>query len=170
MWLQWTAVIKVVDYCYCKWNHNTLKTHSKLRGFHFELKLESDCFLTLLMSLPSLTEKRSSVLLNLRTCSVLHGVLSETLPPQGPVCAQPCPFGSFGINCSQECTCRNGGLCDHISGQCQCTAGYIGERSVSQLVLEYGIFFILFYFIILHNIYTGLHFLDFWILPILVIS
>lgn len=47
---------------------------------------------------------------------------------QGPVCAQPCPFGSFGINCSQECTCRNGGLCDHISGQCQCMAGYIGER------------------------------------------
>uniref|UniRef100_A0A3Q4H4Y9 Multiple EGF like domains 11 n=1 Tax=Neolamprologus brichardi TaxID=32507 RepID=A0A3Q4H4Y9_NEOBR len=44
------------------------------------------------------------------------------------MCAQPCPFGSFGINCSQECTCRNGGLCDHISGQCQCTAGYIGER------------------------------------------
>lgn len=49
-------------------------------------------------------------------------------PFQGPVCAQPCPFGSFGVNCSQECTCRNSGLCDHISGQCQCTAGYIGER------------------------------------------
>lgn len=51
-------------------------------------------------------------------------------PFQGPVCAQPCPFGSFGVNCSQECMCRNSGLCDHISGQCQCTAGYIGERYV----------------------------------------
>ncbi|KAF3833078.1 hypothetical protein F7725_026743 [Dissostichus mawsoni] len=59
---------------------------------------------------------------------LLGFVFSSPFPPQGPVCAQPCSFGSFGINCSQECTCRNAGLCDHISGQCQCTAGYIGER------------------------------------------
>lgn len=51
--------------------------------------------------------------------------------PQGSVCAQPCPFGWFGINCSQVCTCRNAGLCDHISGQCQCTAGYVGDRYAS---------------------------------------
>uniref|UniRef100_A0A672JQW7 Multiple EGF like domains 11 n=1 Tax=Salarias fasciatus TaxID=181472 RepID=A0A672JQW7_SALFA len=56
------------------------------------------------------------------------GLTPVLVPPQGPVCAQPCPSGLFGINCSEQCTCRNGGLCDHVSGQCQCSAGFIGER------------------------------------------
>ncbi|KAI3371279.1 hypothetical protein L3Q82_023896, partial [Scortum barcoo] len=47
---------------------------------------------------------------------------------QGSVCAQPCPLGKYGINCSKDCSCRNGGLCDHITGQCQCAAGFSGRR------------------------------------------
>jgi len=49
-------------------------------------------------------------------------------PYQGLVCAQPCPPGTFGINCSQDCPCHNGGHCDPVTGQCICTAGYIGDR------------------------------------------
>ena len=32
-----------------------------------------------------------------------------------PVCV-----GSFGAGCASECACRNGGVCDPVSGACQC--------------------------------------------------
>lgn len=47
---------------------------------------------------------------------------------KGSVCAQPCPLGKYSINCSKDCSCRNGGLCDHVTGQCQCAAGFSGRR------------------------------------------
>ncbi|TNN86924.1 Multiple epidermal growth factor-like domains protein 11 [Liparis tanakae] len=34
----------------------------------------------------------------------------------------------YGINCSKDCSCRNGGLCDHVTGQCRCAAGFSGRR------------------------------------------
>lgn len=54
----------------------------------------------------------------------------QVFPPvfQGAVCAQPCPPGTFGQNCSQDCPCHHGGQCDHVAGQCHCTAGYMGDR------------------------------------------
>ncbi|MEQ2162597.1 hypothetical protein GOODEAATRI_021408 [Goodea atripinnis] len=51
-----------------------------------------------------------------------------TLPETGSVCAQPCPLGKYGINCSKDCSCRNGGLCDHVTGRCHCAAGFSGRR------------------------------------------
>lgn len=60
--------------------------------------------------------------------SLLSLYIPSPLPHQGSVCAQPCPYGKFGINCTQDCLCHNGGQCDHVTGQCDCTAGYTGER------------------------------------------
>ncbi len=48
---------------------------------------------------------------------------------QGAVCTERCPPGRFGTNCAKECLCHNGGHCDPEKGQCQCDAGYTGERS-----------------------------------------
>lgn len=56
---------------------------------------------------------------------------------KGSVCAQPCPLGKYGINCSKDCHCRNGGLCDHITGQCQCAAGFSGRRYAAERLLSY---------------------------------
>lgn len=47
---------------------------------------------------------------------------------KGSVCAQPCPLGKYGSNCSKDCSCRNGGMCDHVTGQCECAAGFSGRR------------------------------------------
>ncbi|EPY88676.1 hypothetical protein CB1_000161006 [Camelus ferus] len=38
------------------------------------------------------------------------------------------PEGFHGPNCSQECRCHNGGLCDRFTGQCRCAPGYTGDR------------------------------------------
>ncbi|KAF3688778.1 Multiple epidermal growth factor-like domains protein 11 [Channa argus] len=59
---------------------------------------------------------------------VAHAEVGKQWRGKGSVCAQPCPLGKYGINCSKDCSCRNGGLCDHITGQCQCAAGFSGRR------------------------------------------
>lgn len=53
---------------------------------------------------------------------------ADLSPPQGTICSLPCPEGSYGPNCSQECRCHNGGLCDRFTGQCRCAPGYTGDR------------------------------------------
>ena len=45
-----------------------------------------------------------------------------------PYCDRPCTMGTFGADCSQSCNCSRHGVCDHINGQCQCQAGYHGDR------------------------------------------
>ncbi|XP_064201687.1 platelet endothelial aggregation receptor 1-like [Anguilla rostrata] len=47
----------------------------------------------------------------------------------GVVCTERCPGGRFGVNCSRECVCHNGGVCDVETGHCTCAAGFTGERS-----------------------------------------
>lgn len=37
-----------------------------------------------------------------------------------------CPSGFFGLNCSRECHCQNGGVCDATDGHCTCAAGWMG--------------------------------------------
>lgn len=54
--------------------------------------------------------------------------LCAPLPLQGTICSLPCPEGFHGPNCSQECRCHNGGLCDRFTGQCRCAPGYTGDR------------------------------------------
>lgn len=39
-------------------------------------------------------------------------------------CNLHCNEGWYGKNCAQKCTCLNGGRCDHITGKCNCTAGW----------------------------------------------
>ncbi|ELW59875.1 Platelet endothelial aggregation receptor 1 [Tupaia chinensis] len=39
-----------------------------------------------------------------------------------------CVQGFYGPNCSHECHCHNGGLCDRFTGQCRCAPGYTGDR------------------------------------------
>lgn len=62
---------------------------------------------------------------------VKHPFLSSLSLFQGAVCTERCPPGRFGPNCAKECLCHNGGHCDPEKGQCQCDAGYTGERSAS---------------------------------------
>lgn len=47
---------------------------------------------------------------------------------QGDVCANPCPEGTWGYNCSELCDCYNSGQCDHMTGRCKCPSGYIGNK------------------------------------------
>lgn len=37
-----------------------------------------------------------------------------------------CPPDRYGLNCSEECRCANGGKCHHISGECMCASGFTG--------------------------------------------
>lgn len=38
-----------------------------------------------------------------------------------------CPTGFHGAHCAEVCRCQNGADCDHISGQCSCRTGFIGQ-------------------------------------------
>lgn len=51
-----------------------------------------------------------------------------TIVTQGSVCANRCPEGFWGKNCSQICDCYNGAGCDHITGECQCKSGFYGNK------------------------------------------
>lgn len=41
-----------------------------------------------------------------------------------------CNYGSYGVNCSKQCTghCRDGTSCNHVTGQCNkgCDKGWTG--------------------------------------------
>lgn len=44
-----------------------------------------------------------------------------------------CSDGFYGMGCAQRCVCTNGGKCHHLTGDCNCTAGWTGmacERGV----------------------------------------
>lgn len=38
-----------------------------------------------------------------------------------------CPQGQYGPNCHLTCTCQNGGICDHVDGNCTCGLGWTGR-------------------------------------------
>ena len=42
-------------------------------------------------------------------------------------CLVACDSNQWGSDCGQLCKCENGGLCDPVSGTCQCPAGFIGR-------------------------------------------
>ena len=46
----------------------------------------------------------------------------------GASCETPCESGYFGGNCTQLCTCENGGSCDSSNGDCACLAGWQGAN------------------------------------------
>lgn len=60
---------------------------------------------------------------------LVHDV-DKMIIQQGNTCAEPCPPDSYGYNCREQCECHDGGSCDPVSGNCLCSAGYTGERSV----------------------------------------
>ena len=40
-----------------------------------------------------------------------------------------CPEGNYGKNCSKECNCQNGGVCNKVIGSCDCLEpGYYGDK------------------------------------------
>lgn len=59
------------------------------------------------------------LLKNVGECQCLPGWL-------GKKCETPCPSGKFGVNCSQNCSCLNGGECRRHDGACKCRPGWIG--------------------------------------------
>ncbi|KAK1329203.1 hypothetical protein QTO34_011383 [Cnephaeus nilssonii] len=44
----------------------------------------------------------------------------------GTRCHLPCPEGFWGANCSNTCTCKNGGTCIPENGSCVCVPGFRG--------------------------------------------
>lgn len=47
---------------------------------------------------------------------------------QGEFCQTPCPDGTYGMNCSQHCTCQHGGKCRSNDGHCRCAPGWTGTK------------------------------------------
>ena len=47
---------------------------------------------------------------------------------QGEVCANPCPTGTYHVDCKRRCDCYNGAVCDHVTGKCHCLPGYKGAK------------------------------------------
>ena len=46
---------------------------------------------------------------------------------EGDLCDKKCNEGFFGQDCVSECQCKNGGTCDHVTGECKCPTGVFGE-------------------------------------------
>ena len=48
----------------------------------------------------------------------------------GNDCTLPCPAGTWGAECTQQCTCTEQRLCDHETGAClfNCPVGWTGTQ------------------------------------------
>ena len=55
----------------------------------------------------------------------------------GDNCDQPCPTGTWGLNCTQSCACLNGARCHHNTGFCNCTVGYHGNINNSVVTCDH---------------------------------
>lgn len=42
---------------------------------------------------------------------------------QGADCGTPCLPGTYGVNCSSVCNCKNEAICSPVDGSCACKAG-----------------------------------------------
>lgn len=52
-----------------------------------------------------------------KTCDHITG---DYVCPDGYIgitCEHPCPIGTYGKNCRQNCSCKNGGGCHHVTGK-----------------------------------------------------
>ena len=38
-----------------------------------------------------------------------------------------CSSGSFGLNCANQCQCKNSAECDAVTGECFCAPGWVGS-------------------------------------------
>lgn len=52
--------------------------------------------------------------------------------PDGPLPPAACPAPTYGHNCSQTCSCFNGGSCDPVHGQCRCGPGWMGPTCLER--------------------------------------
>ena len=41
-------------------------------------------------------------------------------------CIAGCPIGFFGQDCQGICSCANGAICNHMTGECKCASGFTG--------------------------------------------
>lgn len=65
------------------------------------------------------------------------------------VCCPACPEGWFGRNCSLSCKCKNGGVCDLVTGSCRCPPGVSGEQCQDGQFTSYNRQNILIYIIVM---------------------
>lgn len=49
---------------------------------------------------------------------------------QGASCGTPCLPGTYGVNCSSMCSCKNEATCSPVDGSCACKAGKCLLRSI----------------------------------------
>lgn len=52
-----------------------------------------------------------------RTCDHVTGEYVCRPGYIGLTCEHPCPVGTYGLNCLEKCTCKNGADCHHVTGQ-----------------------------------------------------
>lgn len=50
-----------------------------------------------------------------------------------------CEDGHYGENCTQTCSCVNGGRCDTVTGRCVCPPGWVGELCQSGEFMDFPV-------------------------------
>lgn len=69
-----------------------------------------------------------------------HKCLKLFLGYTGTNCEKLCPSGTYGMNCSQMCSCNNFVNCDEITGKCKCGPGFMGAHcEIRCPSLSYGL-------------------------------
>lgn len=58
------------------------------------------------------------------SCHPLKGECTCQPGWAGLFCNETCAHGYYGNGCLEPCLCVNGGVCDTVSGLCQCAPGY----------------------------------------------
>lgn len=51
-------------------------------------------------------------------------------------CVSACPDGYYGLDCANTCSCGNGAQCDHVTGDCSCPPGWVGDNCNQRELLE----------------------------------
>lgn len=61
---------------------------------------------------------------------------------QGHNCSVPCPAGTYGVNCSTSCKCKNRAQCSPVDGSCSCQPGELRRRGRREMQVFQCIIFI----------------------------
>ncbi|CAC5396935.1 MEGF10_11 [Mytilus coruscus] len=93
-------------------------------------KYGRDCSLPCMPNYHGVQCKKLCNCADYKKCDPVYGCVCDT-GYTGSECSNECPSGRYGVNCSEECFCEHEAKCNTVTGDCLCSAGWLGDHCTS---------------------------------------